>query len=735
MEATDCRRAFPSFDEPALKATFDITLVADKELTALSNMDVKEEKILESGKKATSFNTSPVMSTYLVAFIVGELSYVESNYFRVPVRVYATPGMEDRCKFSAELGARTLEFFEKKFDVPYPLPKMDMVGIHDFSAGAMENWGLVTYRVVDLLFDEENDNANTKQRVAEVVQHELAHQWFGNLVTMDWWDGLWLNEGFATWMSWYSCNSFYPDWKVWETYVGDNLQSCLALDSLRSSHPVEVPVKRADEVNQIFDAISYSKGSCIVKMVSIILGEDTFIRGISRYLKRHQYGNTETGDLWKALSEESGLDVAGIMDTWTSKVGFPVLTVSEDGNTIHVRQNRFLATGDVKPEEDTTIYPLSLALRNKSGKVENINLDKREISIDLSKYDASSAFYKLNADQAGLYRTLYPPERVVKLSQAGADNLLSVEDRVGLIADTASLSVSGYQKTSALLDLISLWKNEKEPNVWMEMLKRFGAIRKTWIFQPESTTDALKQLLGELVLPKVNELGWNFHAEESLLQQQLKGTLFSSAVSSENDKIVKEALSLFEKYASGDAKAVHPNIRAAVFGAAAKYGDEATWQRLVDVYTSPKSSVEGLAAITALGGAKNVDLQKKTIKLTLDGTVRSQDVFYVLNGLSTNVAGIQILWDWLREEWDAITKKFPANMGLLLNIIYICTGSLATPQHLKEFDEFFKSKDTKGFDKAVSISRDRLVSRIAWLERDVKDVEEWLAKHQSSTKL
>ncbi|AGO09863.1 AaceriAAL127Wp [[Ashbya] aceris (nom. inval.)] len=722
MEPTDARRAFPCFDEPNLKAAFDITLVSEPNYTHLSNMDVKKEEVRD-GKKYTEFNTTPPMSTYLVAFIISELRYVENKDFRIPIRVYATPGNEHLGQFAADLTAKTLAFFENAFGIKYPLPKMDNVAVHEFSAGAMENWGLVTYRVVDLLIDRENTTLSCLQRVAEVVQHELAHQWFGNLVTMDWWEGLWLNEGFATWMSWYSCNEFEPEWKVWEQYVPDNLQSALSLDSLRSSHPIEVPVKRADEINQIFDAISYSKGSSLLRMISKWLGEDVFVKGVSNYLNKFKYGNAKTSDLWDALSEASGKDVRSVMDIWTKKVGYPVVTVEEKDGKLTFTQHRYLSTGDVKPEEDETIYPVFLSLRTKKGVDNTLVLDKRTMTVDLEDIE----FYKVNADQAGIYITSYPDERWDKF--ASQASLLSVEDRTGLVGDVRSLASSGYTSTTNLLKLVSKWSNEDSFVVWDQIAGCLFSLRSNWMFEPEEVTEAVDLYLKELFAPKAHALGWTFSDEDTFASQRLKIRLFSAACSVGDEKATNAALEMFDKYIAGDKKAIHPLIKPSVFIAVANKGTEFYYEKMLDLYKNASSNDEKLAALRTLGKFNDPKLIQRTLGFLFDGTVLTQDIYIPMQGLRTHKEGIVALWAWFQENWDEVSKRLPPGLSMLGSVVILATSAFSTHKMADEVRAFFASKSTKGFDQSLAQSLDSITAKAQWLDRDRQLVLEYLKEN------
>ena len=320
FESLDARRCLPCWDEPAVKATFAAVLIVPDSLTALSNMPEVSSTFLPGGLKKVFFATTPVMSTYLLAFCVGKFDYLRGVTDNgVALNVYTPPGMAERARFALDCGRRCLDYYDEYFEIPYPLPKLDMIVVTEFAAGAMENWGLVTYRENALLLDEKSD-VSMKQRVALVVCHELAHQWFGNLVTMNWWCDLWLNEGFASWMQHFAVDRLYPEWKIWEQYTTDTIGMAQKLDSLRSSHPIQVPIKHAEEVEEVFDHISYAKGSTVVRMAEFVLGKDNFRKGLQLYLNRHKYSNTETTDLWQAWTEVSGIDMTAIMTSWTEKM-------------------------------------------------------------------------------------------------------------------------------------------------------------------------------------------------------------------------------------------------------------------------------------------------------------------------------------------------------------------------------------------------------------------------------
>ncbi|GMM37587.1 metallo-aminopeptidase [Saccharomycopsis crataegensis] len=726
FEATDARRAFPCFDEPLLKSKFEVTLIADKELTTLANMLPKDEKDLGNGKKAVTFESTPLLSTYLVAFIVGDLRYVENNDYKIPVRVYTTPGLEKEGEFSAALAARTLKFFAKAFDIEYYLPHMNMVAIHDFSAGAMENLSLITYRAIDLLIDEKTASLSRKLRVSEVVQHELAHQWFGNLVTMKWWNDLWLNEAYATYCSYMVFEETENESFIFQNFEADTLSAAFRLDGLRSSHPIEVPVKKAGEINQIFDAISYSKGSCLLRMIAHWLGKDVFLKGVSNYLKKHKYGNAETADLWAALAEASGKDVPTVMDKWTKNIGYPVVTVTEDGNKIKLEQHRFLSTGDVTEEDDKVLYPLFVNLKTPAGVDSDMTLNGRETTFELKE---GEDFFKVNTDGVGFYRTLYTPERWAKLGKAGSEGLLSTQDRTCLVEDAYSLAVSGYSSTTDFLNLVSGWTEESEFIVWSSILGSIGELRGVMKFFGDEgkSVAGLKALTRHLISAKINSLGWEFGASEAVLDQRLKAALFGAASSAEDPLVADDIKEKFAKFIAGDKEAINPNIKNAVFAAVARTGGEKEYDQFLEIYKNPSSLDEKLLALRFLGAFTEPALIQRTLKLALDPeVVKPQDIYIPLQGLRAHKEGVLALWQWFQDNWDVLVKRFPPSLNMLGNIVSLCTSGYLVPGARQEINKFFADKDLTGIDKNLEQALDSLESKWNWLVRDGEKVSKWL---------
>ncbi|MEK7647366.1 MAG: M1 family metallopeptidase [Patescibacteria group bacterium] len=723
FEDTAARRAFPCWDEPAIKARFKVTLRIPKHLEAISNMPAVSEKPCRD-KKIIRFSITPLMSTYLLAFTVGELEYIEATTKDgVLVRVFTTSGKKEQGEFALQVGVKALEFYNNYFGIAYPLPKMDMVAIPDFAARAMENWGLITYRETALLVDPKNVSAARQQRVAIVVAHEIAHQWFGNLVTMEWWTQLWLNEGFASWMEYFAVDHIFPEWKIWEQFMSDAAAPALALDGLRSTHPVEIEIKYPSEIGQSFDAISYEKGACTIRMIHDYIGAENFRNGLRLYLVMHAYANAVTEDLWAALEEVSGKPVKKIMDTWTKQPGYPLISLEKvSGNNFKLKQSRFLASGEkLLPEEASELWHISLPFRNEAKEGGQVLLSDR---VSFVRLQVDHGFwFKLNAGQMVFARVNYTPELWDRLKAALENGALSTIDRAGLANDLYALAKSGVVPATQLLSVFAAYRNEREYIVWDDLVGSLGGIDA---LLPDGNSRVLFHAFARSLLSRiVCEKGWEEDVGESHSQKLLRPMILSAAGVYGDRAVIEEAKRRFRFFLE-DSETLNSNLRYMVYGLVARYGDAQTLAMLIDCYRKAPSSEEKVRFLVALASFKDPCLLEKALEFAFSDEVRSQDLDFFVGSIERS--GRELMWRELQAHFPELMRRYG---GKLSGIIEDSISGFDSEEKAREIEEFFRAHPVPTASQAISHGLERIRSRAAWIARDLPAITAWLEKWSS----
>ncbi|KAJ7123779.1 leucyl aminopeptidase [Mycena crocata] len=735
FQPTDARAAFPCFDEPLLKAAFTITMVSRVGTVNISNMPATYESDADIMSptidpelttflstlskdvpwKVTKFQKTPLMSSYLVAFANGPFEYLEKKVVMplsgrtIPLRIYATHDIIGQAGFCLDVTAKVLPLYETIFDLEYPLPKLD----------TLANWGLITGRTNAFMVDPQKADINSLKLVAKVQSHEVAHMWFGNITTMEWWDTLYLNEGFASLMGEaIVLNKVFPEWEVNSAFVSNHANRALVLDAKRSSHPIEVECPDANFINQIFDSLSYSKAASVLRMLSDYVGEERFLKGVSRYLKDHLYGNSVTRDLWDGISTATGQDIASLMDNWITKIGFPLITVTETANGIHVRQDRFLNSGAPTAEENVTVWnvPLGIISVDEDGQV---HVDKSAILQEREKSFAvdTSRSFKLNAGSIGVYRVLYTPERLSEIAAEAAkeDSIFSLSDRIGLLYDVAELSKAGLTQLSTLLTVVDTWRNEKNYLVWSSVLDRVGDLVIDAFWEHPQIVDRTRAFLRTLFVPLVEKLGYEFPEGEAVEIVQLRKTAIGGASVGRDPRVIKELLDRFDHYTkTGDDTRIPSNLQLTVFTTAARFGGRAEFEALLKIMENPAKPAAKSHAIGAIGCTTDLALVEELFSYILT-KARDQDVVSFCRRLHSNPVSRRLVSKFFMDNYDAFSKRFATN-SMLKYLIEVCFGNLSTQEDYDGVEAFFKDKDTSRYGMALAQTLETIRARIAYIE-------------------
>jgi puromycin-sensitive aminopeptidase len=751
FEAADARRVFPCFDEPAFKAVWQITLdgVAPG-LVAISNGRVLSDESArdaDGGRRRVVFAPTPPLSSYLVALVLGDLVASESSDARgIIIRTWAVPEKSALTLFAQVAAAAVLPLLEDYFGLPYPFGKLDQIGVPNFEAGAMENAGAITFREVALLLDVTTAPLAVQKRAAEVITHELAHQWFGNLVTMVWWDDLWLNEAFATWMAYKIVDAWRPEWRIWMDFeMGKG--AALVLDALQSAHPIRADVRNAEEAGESFDAITYEKGGAVLRMIEGFLREDRFREGIRLYMRRHRESNATADDLWGALGDSSGQPILELANGWIRQMGYPLITLSEAPATgerpaaqpgaparpaarVHLTQRRFFADPEAREDGPPArwLVPAVLRFRDATGiKEQSVLLREASEEIELAA-EGSVAWCLANAGGRGFFRAAYQPAGLARLVAAIGE--LSPEERLGLVSDQWALVRAGQTEVARFLDLVAGLGDEHDHVVLEEILTRLSVIEHRHV--SDADRPRLHAFIGRLFAASAARLGWQApdgvtEDDESRLRRA--ALLRARALLARVPDELAEAEARFASHIEAGTARLDPNLLDVVVTAAARAADETRFESLRRRGQTETDPAAKRRFLHALARVETPALVPRAVELAMTDDVPMQDFTSYMGVLLGNRAAREQAWTLMQTRWDAVRAK--ADSPMLIRRLIEALSVLPERRHFEEVQSFLAAHPIDGAKQATAQTLERLRMDVALRERLAPQISAWLSAPKS----
>ncbi|XP_029018909.1 endoplasmic reticulum aminopeptidase 2 [Betta splendens] len=760
FEPTSARMAFPCFDEPSFKANFSVRIRRSPEYISLSNMPVIKTLEVGDGLLEDWFAPSVQMSTYLVAFVICDFKSVTATTSSgVKVSIYAAPEKWQQTHYALEVAVKMLDFYEKYFNIRYPLPKQDLIAIPDFQSGAMENWGLTTYRETSLLFDPLTSSVSDKLWVTMVIGHELAHQWFGNLVTMDWWNDIWLNEGFARYMEYISVEATYPELKV-EEYLLHTCFAAVGHDSLNSSRPISSPADNPTQIKEMFDTVSYDKGACVLHMLRHFLTDEVFQSGIVRYLRKYSYRNARNRDLWDSListcSEEdfiSGkhcytssqsaknaylfagehMDLVAMMNTWTLQKGVPLVTVSRKGSRLLLRQDRFLRT--VLPSDP--LWPTlqqgflwHIPLTYKTDASSSIHRHLMTTHTDSIDVGEDVGWVKVNTDMTGYYVVHYEDDGWDVMTKLLRENhtALSYKDRTHLIHNAFQLVTAGHLPIFKALDLIGYLLLETHT---VPLLEGLGYLETFYHIIEKRNEPEMMHSLGVYILQffraVIDQQTWSDSG--SVSERRLRSEVLALACHLDDAPCVEQARLHFKGWLQSNGTLSLPtDVAETVFAVGAR--DDSGWVSLLHAYNISLSAAQKEKILFALTRSRDADKLQRLLELGLEGKViRLQDLSSVILMVSRNPQGHHLAWNFVKENWDSLVQRLQLGSFCMRNIIIGTTGQFSFPEELTEVQSFFHSiKEQVSQLRAAQLALDNVKKNVRWVKRNLEPLRNWLTE-------